>query len=183
MAGLACFGLSMWNFSFITHDWGWRELLVPQILRGFPQVFVVAPAVTLGLGSLSPARLKYASGLFNMMRNLGGAIGIAVCATILNDRTNLHFLRLAEHLNATNAAMQQWLQQVGAHFAAINGGDIIHGHTAALKQLWSLTYREAQVQTFADAFLAIGVCLAIATMLVPLLRKVATPAAPSADAH
>jgi DHA2 family multidrug resistance protein len=183
MAGLACFGLSMWNFSFITHDWGWRELLVPQILRGFPQVFVVAPAVNLGLGSLSPERLKYASGLFNMMRNLGGAIGIAVCATILNDRTNLHFLRLAEHLNATNAAMQQWFQQVGAHFAAANGGDLVHGHAAALKQLWSLTYREAQVQTFADAFLAIGICLAIATMLVPLLRKVATPAAPSADAH
>ena len=42
------------------------------MLRGFPQVFVVAPAVTLGLGSLPPERLKYASGLFNMMRNLGG---------------------------------------------------------------------------------------------------------------
>ena len=78
---------------------------------------------------------------------------------------------------------RQWLQQVGAHFAAANGGDVVHGHAAALKQLWSLTYREAQVQTFADAFLVIGVCLAIATMLVPLLRKVAAPAAPSADAH
>ncbi len=44
----------------------------------FPQVFAVAPAVTLGLGSLPPERLKYASGLFNMMRNLGGAVGIAV---------------------------------------------------------------------------------------------------------
>ena len=98
MAGMACFGLGIWSFSFITHDWGSAELFVPQILRGFPQVFVVAPAVNLGLGSLSPNRLKYASGLFNMMRNLGGAIGIAVCATLLNDRTNLHFLRLAEHL-------------------------------------------------------------------------------------
>ena len=56
------------------------ELLVPQILRGFPQVFAVAPSVTLGLGSLPPERLKYASGLFNMMRNLGGAVGIAVSA-------------------------------------------------------------------------------------------------------
>jgi hypothetical protein len=48
-------------------------------------------AVNLGLGSLPPERLKYASGLFNMMRNLGGAVGIAVCGAILNDRTNLHF--------------------------------------------------------------------------------------------
>ena len=183
MFGLACFALSMWSFSGITHDWGSRELFLPQFLRGFPQVFAVAPAVTLGLGSLSPERLKYASGLFNMMRNLGGAIGIAVCGTILNDRANLHFLRLAEHLNAANASMQGLLQQMIARFAAVTGGDLVHGQSVALKQLWSLTWREAQVQTFADAFLAIGVCLAGATVLVPLLRKVAPPAMPAAEGH
>jgi hypothetical protein len=58
--------------------WSGAELLMPQMLRGFPQVFAVAPSVNLGLGSLPPERLKYASGLFNMMRNLGGAVGIAV---------------------------------------------------------------------------------------------------------
>jgi MFS transporter, DHA2 family, multidrug resistance protein len=179
MFGLAMFTLSMWSFSGITHDWSAGELFLPQFLRGFPQVFVIAPAVTLGLGSLSPARLKYASGLFNMMRNLGGAIGIAVCATILNDRTNLHFLRLAEHLNATNAAMQQMLGSVGTKFAAANAGDAIHGHAAALKQLWSLTWREARVQTFADAFLFIGACLVVATLLTPLLKKVAAAPVPA----
>lgn len=183
MFGMAMFGLSMWDFSFITHDWGGYELLLPQILRGFPQVFVVAPAVTLGLGSLTPERLKYASGLFNMMRNLGGAIGIAVCGTMLNDRANLHFLRLAEHLNSSNTAMQEMLQKAGNHFAALNGGDIIHGHAVALKQLWSLTWREAQVQTFADAFLVIAACFVVATLLVPLMKKVIAPATPPADAH
>src|SRR6266436_4356358 len=161
---------------------GVRSTFLPQVLRGFPQVFAVAPAVNLGLGSLPPNRLKYASGLFNMMRNLGGAIGIAACATILNDRTNLHFLRLAEHLNSANAAMQRLLHETSVKFAA-NSGDLVHGHGAALKELWSLTYREARVQTFADAFLAIAVCLAIATLMVPLLRKITTPAAPSTDAH
>ncbi|HWW00649.1 MAG TPA: DHA2 family efflux MFS transporter permease subunit [Candidatus Acidoferrum sp.] len=183
MFGLMLFGLSLWSFSFITHDWGGAELFLPQLLRGFPQVFAVAPAVNLGLGSLPPNRLKYASGLFNMMRNLGGAIGIAACATILNNRTNLHFLRLAEHLNSTNAAMQGMLQQITAKFAAANGGDVVRGHAVALKELWSVTYREARVQTFADAFLAIAVCLAIATVLVPLLRKINAPVAPKPDAH
>ncbi len=54
MFGLASFAAAMWSFSFITHDWGGDQLLIPQVLRGFPQVFAVAPAVTLGLGSLSP---------------------------------------------------------------------------------------------------------------------------------
>ena len=100
MFGLACFGLAMWSFSFITHDWGAAELLLPQVLRGFPQVFAVAPSVNLGLGSLPPERLKYASGLFNMMRNLGGAVGIAVSGAILNDRTNFHFHAIASQFDA-----------------------------------------------------------------------------------
>lgn len=183
MFGLACFALGMWNFTPITHDWGWQELLLPQAFRGFAQQFAVAPAVTLTLGGLAPERLKFASGLFNLMRNLGGAIGIACCGTILNDRTNLHFLRLAEHLNTANAAMVDLVQRVGASYAAATGGDALHGQEAALKQLWSLTWREAQVQTYADAFLVITVCFVIATMMVPLMRKVAPPKAPPADAH
>jgi len=91
MFGLACFALSMWQFAPITHDWSGAELMLPQALRGMGQQFAVPPIVTLTLGGLAMERLRLASGLFNLMRNLGGAIGIAVCATILNDRTNLHF--------------------------------------------------------------------------------------------
>jgi MFS transporter, DHA2 family, multidrug resistance protein len=156
-------------------------------------MFAVAPTVTLTLGGLAPERLKLASGLFNLMRNLGGAIGIAACGTILNDRANLHFLRLAEHLTATNDAMLELLRRVGARYAEALGGDVAGGQAAALKQLWALAWREAQVQTFADAFLAIAACFVVATAMVPLMRKVAPralsapssanrPAAP-ADAH
>jgi MFS transporter, DHA2 family, multidrug resistance protein len=179
MFGLACFAVSMWNFAPITHDWGGRELLLPQALRGFAQQFAVAPTVTLTLGSLAPDRLKLASGLFNLMRNLGGAIGIAACGTLLNNRTNLHFERLAEHLNSGNPAMLGLLQQTATGL----GGDPAHGHVAALKVLWSLTLREAQTQTFADVFLAVCACFVVATALVPLMRKVAPPGQPSADAH
>jgi len=168
MFGFGCFALSMWLFAPITHDWGWRELLWPQALRGFGQQFAVAPVVTLALGSLPPSRLKLASGLFNLMRNLGGAIGIAVCGTILNDRTNEHFLHLAEHLNSSNSSAQALLS---------------HGSTSALSQLWALAFREAQTQAFADAFLAVMACLIIALVLIPLMNKVAPPKAPSSDAH
>ncbi len=183
MLGMACFGASMFGFSRITAEWGALQLLIPQVLRGFPQVFAVAPAVNLGLGSLPPARLKYASGLFNMMRNLGGAIGIALCGTILNDRTNLHFARLAEHLNSSNTGLQQMMGRVSTVFARAHLGDAALGQAAAVKRVWLMTYREAQVQTFADAFIVIGICLAAATVLVPFLRKVATASPESASAH
>ena len=117
------------------------------------------------------------------MRNLGGAIGIAVCGTILNDRTNLHFLRLAEHLNSSNPAMLRYLQGTAAHATTAHGGDALHGHAAALRVLWSLTLREAQTQAFADAFLVIASCFALAAVTVPLMRKIAMQTTPSRDAH
>ncbi len=183
MGGLACFAASMWFFAPITHDWGWRQLLPPQALRGIGQQFAVAPTVTLTLGGLAPVRLKLASGLFNLMRNAGGAIGIAACATILNDRTNLHFLRLAEHLGGTNRAMLEMLRQDAARDTALANGDAALGSRMALKTLWNLTMREAQTLTYADAFMAIGCCFVVATLMVPLMRKVEPPGRPSADAH
>ncbi len=181
MAGLASFGLSMWSFSFITHDWGGGELLLPQILRGFPQVFAVAPAVTLGLGSLPPDRLKYASGLFNMMRNLGGAVGIAICGAILNDRTNFHFLTIASNLTPANVAMVQFMDGVEQRFSPLRGHPNVHA--AALKEIWNLAYREASTLAYADAFRVIMIAFIAATLLVPLMRKVAVPAGPATNSH
>ena len=175
MAGLALFAISMWDFSPITHDWGGKELMLPQALRGMAQQLCVPPTVTLALGALAPTRLKLASGLFNLMRNLGGAIGIAACATVLNDRTNLHFLRLAENLNAANEPLNDFLAPLLAQ-----GGE---GSSQALREVWNLTYREAQTMTYSDAFLMIMVCFFAAVFLVPLMRKITPPAAPSADAH
>jgi DHA2 family multidrug resistance protein len=182
MFGLASFAAAMWSFSFITHDWGGDQLLIPQVLRGFPQVFAVAPAVTLGLGSLSPQRLKYASGLFNMMRNLGGAVGIAVCGAILNNQTNLHFLYIASHLTPANGAMEQLLHSMSNRWGTALGGPVA-GHAAAMSQLWHLAYREASTLAYADAFRAIMVAFVIATLLVPLLRNVTPGKAPPAEAH
>ena len=101
------------------------------------------------------------------MRSLGGAIGIAVCGAILNDRTNLHFLRIAEHLNSANAPMMNMLHGLAARYTQA-WGDPLGAQTAALKQLWLLAYREAQVQAFADAYLAIAVCFALSVLMVPL---------------
>ena len=177
MWGLACFGLSMWLFTPITHDWGWQELILPQAFRGFAQQFCVAPIVTLSLGALPPERLRSASGLFNLMRNLGGAIGIASCGTILNDRTNLHFHRITEHLSQANTAVMDTLNQTAARLGQVLS-DPVQAQAGALKKLWSLAYREAQVQTFSDAYLLIFGFFALAAIMVPLMRKAGVTSAP-----
>jgi DHA2 family multidrug resistance protein len=175
MVGLASFGMAMWAYSFITNDWGADQLLLPQVLRGFPQVFAVAPAVTLGLGSLTPERLKYASGLFNMMRNLGGAVGIALCGAILNSHTNEHFLDIASNLTPANGASQHLVSGRAHQIGALLGSSA-QGYAAALQQLRNLAYREASTMAYADAFRAMMVVCLAAACLVPLMKSVAPPA-------
>ena len=182
MAGLASFALAMWSYSFITNDWGTDQLLLPQILRGFPQVFAVAPVVNLGLGSLPPDRLKFASGLFNMMRNLGGAVGIAVSAAVINDQTNLHFVHIASRLTHANIPMERLVQGLTDRYGVLPGS--FHGgQVAAVEQLWHLAYREASTLAFADAFRAIMLAFIIAALLVPLLRNIAPSPAPTSNSH
>src|SRR5262249_6733276 len=161
VAGLVSFAAAMWSYSFITHDWGSDQFLLPQILRGLPQVFVVAPVVNLGLGSLPPDRLKFASGLFNMMRNLGGAVGIAASAAVINDQTNLHFLHIASRLTPANGAMERLLHSTAGRYAAVLGSPE-DGQQAALKQLFHLAYREASTLAFADAFRVIMLAFVVA---------------------
>lgn len=63
------------------------------------------------------------------------------------------------------------------------GNDAVTAQAGALSQLWRLTFREAQSQSFGDVFLFIMAAFIIATLMVPLMRKIASPKAPSADAH
>jgi DHA2 family multidrug resistance protein len=170
MFGLLSFGISMALFAPMTNQWGWEEMLLPLAFRGLAAPFAMASTITLALGGLPPERLKSASGLYTLMRSLGGAIGIGACGTILNDRTNLHFLRIAEHLNSANAELNNWLHGMAARYAQV-WGDPAAGQVAVLKKLWLLAYREAQVQAFADAYLAIAVGFALAALLVPLMHR------------
>jgi len=126
--------------------------------------------VNLGLGSLPPARLKYASGLFNMMRNLGGAVGIAVSAAILNDKTNLHFERIAAHLTPANLPMERWMQGLTSRYATMTTGHGV-GYQAAFEQVWKLGFREARTLAFADTFRTMMLAFIVVTVLAPLFKN------------
>ena len=81
--------------TWITRDYDFYELLIPQILRGIGMMFAMVPTNNIALGTLPPERLKNGSGLFNLTRNLGGAVGLAVINQVLNERTDLHIVAAA----------------------------------------------------------------------------------------
>ncbi|MFU0922041.1 DHA2 family efflux MFS transporter permease subunit [Kluyvera sichuanensis] len=170
MVGLGGFAFSMFLFTPITHQWGWQELLLPQAVRGASQQFAMAPIVTLTLGGIPKERLKLASGVFNLTRNLGGAIGIALCGTILNSRINFHYQRIGEKMVSVPQAVNEFMTRYTSIFTQ-GGSDTTAGPLAATKLLGQMVMLEAQTMAFSDAFLLISLLLFMAFALVPAMGR------------
>jgi DHA2 family multidrug resistance protein len=172
MFGFLSFAVGTWWMTYLTHDWDFNELLWPQIFRGVGLMFAIIPINNIALGTLPPDRIKNASGLYNLMRNLGGAVGLAAIYTFLNDRTDLHLARLHEALSSSYRPALERLDNLAAHFS---GSD---AKAMALKQLFMMTHREGVVMAFSDVFLALTVLFAaLGLATIVMKRPSAAPAA------
>src|SRR5262245_52325422 len=102
--------------TYLTPDWDFWELLWPQIFRGAGVMFAIVPVTNTALGTLPIERVKNATGLFDLTRNLGGAFGLAAITTWFNDRMDLHLARLHEAVNMTNIPARDVIAALAARF-------------------------------------------------------------------
>jgi MFS transporter, DHA2 family, multidrug resistance protein len=149
VAGLLGFGLNTWIMTYVTHDWDFYEILIPQILRGVSLMMCMVPISNIALGTLAPQRIKNASGLFNLMRNLGGAVGLAVINTLLNKREDLHLARLGEQVNWARDSVMETYENMKAGFSAFGSA----ADQMTISNLVGMMRREAFVLAFSDVFL------------------------------
>jgi DHA2 family multidrug resistance protein len=167
LVGFLGFALGTYIASGITADWDFYELLVPQILRGSSLMICMVPINNLALGTLPPDQLKNASGLYNLTRNLGGAVGLATINTVLNNRTDLHLQRLHESVAWGRAVAEDTLAGLTQQLSA----QIPDGDLAAVKQLSRLVRQQAEVLAFADVFLVLTGLFAGMALLALFMRK------------
>ena len=176
--GFAAFSGGAWIASDITKDWTFAELVWPQILRGSGMMFSMIAINSVALGGLPPQDMKNASGLFNLTRNLGGAVGLAIINTMMNNRMDLHLARLHERVTWTSDRAAAWLSTLTGAFAS-RGSD---AETAAIKQIAGYVRREALVMALSDVFVFIAVLFAAMIFVLPFVRKPPMIGA-SPDAH
>jgi len=141
-------------------------------------MFCYLPANLIALGTLPPDKLKNSAGLYNLTRDLGGALGLALLVTIMNNRLHFHWNRLIEDINPARPAVQHFLDMQTSRFDPLTTGD--PGQTA-IKLLASTVQREALVLTYNDALMVLGVGFALALLLMPLVK--APRSALAADRH
>ncbi len=169
MIGLGFVGFSIGTFlaTYITKDWDFWELMAPQVFRGFSLMLCMVPINNLALGTMSPQRIKNASGLFNVTRNLGGAVGLAMINTMLNKRMDLHLVRLHEVVRWGNAQAESTLATFTQAFAS-RGSD---ASLAATSKLAQIVRREASVMALSDVFFALTLLFMALIVIVPLMRR------------
>lgn len=164
--GLLMFAAGTWMMTGVTRDFDFYELLIPQILRGVGIMLAMVPVNNIALGTLSPELLKNASGLFNLTRNLGGALGLALINTALDGRTDFHISRLHDKVTWGNTMAVELLNTFTQRFQGM--GD---ASRMAMKQLSNIVHRQAVVMSFGDAFYLLTLFYVALTLLVLMVDK------------
>ena len=167
MIGFSGFALGTWLMSHLTADWDFWELLIPQILRGSSMMLAMVPINNVALGTLPVDRIRGASGLFNLTRNLGGAVGLAIINTLLTQQTVIHSSRLAEHINFGNPEATEMIANLTAKYNT-NGMD---GSEIAIKKIAGMVQQQAYLQSFIDVFTLLTILFAALVLLAMLLSK------------
>ena len=165
--GFSMFALGTYLATGLTKDWDFYELLLPQMLRGSGLMLSMVPINNLALGTMPPDRIKNASGLFNLTRNLGGAVGLALINTLMNDRFDLHLQRLHESVRWGSVKAEEMLASLTMAMAPL-GSD---ANAAAVKKLSGIVRREAMVFSLMDVFFALTLLFSTLVIMVPLMRR------------
>jgi DHA2 family multidrug resistance protein len=142
----------------------------------------IVPSVTLALGGFAAAELRYASGLFNLMRNLGGAVGIALVNTWLADQTRIHVARFGESLGESCRTAPDFVSAVAARIGE-RAGDAAQALAAAQGEFARLVGRYALTAAFDEVFRLMAWLFIAALVLVPFCRPAPAGATPPPDAH
>jgi len=166
--GFGLFAVAMYLTAGLTNQAGYAELFVPQALRGVALMFCYLPANLIALGGVPQDKLKNAAGLYNLTRDLGGAIALAAIGTFMNERLHFHWNRLIEDINPAHPAVRHFLDTQANRLDSLLPGD---ASRAAVKLLANLVQREALVLTYNDVIMIIGSLFVAGLFLMPLVNR------------
>jgi len=167
-AGFALFGAGLWLNGYATVDSDFWALFWPQALRGLAVMLCLLPATRLALDGWPPGEIADASGLFNLMRNLGGAIGIALIDTLLQTRTDGHAAALVSRLQAGDPDAAKL---VGLPMGLFNGQPMGPVDEATRQLIEPLVRRAALAESFNEGWLLLAAVFGLSLFLLPFMPR------------
>jgi MFS transporter, DHA2 family, multidrug resistance protein len=132
--GLAFFGLSCFMNSSMSHDTGMDQLIPVQIVRALGQPLIITPLSSISTAGIEPKQIGSASAIYNMARNLGGSVGIAILGTIQSQRERFHSNRLVDSVSLSSSITRDHIDQLTQFFTS-QGADPVTAQNQAIGQL------------------------------------------------
>jgi DHA2 family multidrug resistance protein len=169
--GFVLFAGSNFMNIYMTADYSGPELLLPNIVRAIGQAFAFAPLSAVATAGIEKENAGSASALFNMMRNIGGAIGIAVLQTFLTKREQFHSNIITQAVSLTKEATNERLQELTNYFLAHGAGSQAEAWHQAVIAIAKVVRQQSYVLAFSDTFFLLGAGLVVALIASLLLKK------------
>ncbi|QNB12971.1 MDR family MFS transporter [Paraburkholderia tropica] len=182
VSGLLLFTLScMLDISLtaqsVGHDFVWS-----QLIRGVAQMLAMMPLNQASMAAVAREDSGDAAGLYNMARNLGGSVGLAIIGTLIDRRETFHTAMLRESISANSLIGQERLANGAASWFAQNG-DMAYSKMISLAQIASQIQQQSMVMTYSETFWVLGIALAACVPLALMLKKPQPGAKPPSAGH
>jgi DHA2 family multidrug resistance protein len=169
--GFALFAASNFMNIYMTNDYATDQLFWPNIVRALGQALVMAPLSAVATSGIEAENAGSASGLFNMTRNLGGAVGIALLQTLLTKREQYHSNVLMQSVSLLEQATRARIEKLTQYF--VNHGIVDHAEAThrAVVAIGKIVQKQAFILAFSDTFYLLGAALIVALIAALLLKK------------
>jgi DHA2 family multidrug resistance protein len=168
--GILLFGGSAFLDIHLDPNFAGPQFYIPLIIRAVGQPLIMTPLSAVTTAGMAQGRESgAASSLFNMMRNIGGSIGIAGLSTLLSVRERFHSERIGESVTIYSGAVQERLQQATTYFISL-GSDPYSAHAQAIGAVGGAVQRQAFLLAYGDCFLGLG-CVLLASGIALFFMK------------
>ena len=169
-AGLVIGGGTLLWLSLINLQAGYWDIFWPQIIQGVGMSLLFVPLTTVSMDPIPREKMGNATSLFNLMRNIGGSIGIAVTGTLIARHTRVITGTLGEHVNVYDPETQQMFMQIRSAFMAA-GADMVTATNRAYAALFGMISRQAAMVSFVGLFELLGFIFLALIPLVLLMKR------------
>jgi len=150
--GLMIFAASCFMNTAMSPDYAGDQLFIPNIVRAIGQAMVLTPLTSLTTADTAPQDAAAASGISNMLRNLGGAIGTAVLATVITKREQFHSNIIGQSVTLGREEVRNRISQTTDYFLSRGVSDPAAAHQQAIIALGKAVKHQALVMGFSDTF-------------------------------
>ena len=169
--GLVIFAVSCLMNTHMSLDYSGPQFQMSNLVRAIGQAVVLSPLTGIAMIGISRDESASASGLFNMLRSLGGAVGTAVLATFITRREQFHSNIVGQSVTAYSPATQMEIARLQQHLQASGVTDPALAHDSALVALGRIIEQQSLIMAFSDTFGLLAAMLLIAATIVLLTRR------------